>query len=51
MGRLIGTVMLITGVGLFGVFTGYVARVFLTPHVLDDAAAAEAAALEQVADD
>ncbi len=51
LGRLIGSVMLITGVGLFGVFTGYVARVFLTPHVLDDAAAAEAAALEQVADD
>ena len=30
-GRIIGGVMLISGVGLFGVFTGYVARVFLAP--------------------
>jgi voltage-gated potassium channel len=30
-GRGIGSLMLIAGVGLFGVFTGYVARVFLTP--------------------
>ena len=30
-GRGIGSLMLISGVGLFGVFTGYVARLFLTP--------------------
>jgi voltage-gated potassium channel Kch len=34
-GRVIGVFMLIGGVGLFGVFTGYVARIFLTPAVLD----------------
>jgi voltage-gated potassium channel Kch len=31
-GRIIGTLLLIGGVGLFGVFTGYVAGVFLTPR-------------------
>jgi voltage-gated potassium channel len=51
LGRLIGSLMLITGVGLFGVFTGYVARVFLTPRAEDDAGAAELAALEQVEDE
>ena len=34
-GRVIGTVILILGVGLFGVFTGYVARIFLTPRQED----------------
>lgn len=49
-GRLIGSVMLIAGVGLFGVFTGYVARVFLTPPAEDAEAAVEEAVLEQVED-
>ena len=33
--RVIGTVILILGVGLFGVFTGYVARIFLAPRQED----------------
>ena len=35
-GRIIGSLMLIGGVGLFGVFTGYVARIFLTPRREDE---------------
>jgi voltage-gated potassium channel len=34
-GRLIGVVMIIVGVGLFGIFTGYLARLFLTPRAED----------------
>jgi voltage-gated potassium channel len=34
-GRLIGVVMIIVGVGLFGIFTGYLARMFLTPRAED----------------
>ena len=48
LGRLIGSVMLITGVGLFGVFTGYIARVFLTPRSEDNPEAAEIAALDKI---
>ena len=48
LGRLIGSVMLITGVGLFGVFTGYVARVFLTPRAEDNAEAADLAAIDKI---
>ena len=51
LGRLIGSVMLVAGVGLFGVFTGYVARVFLAPRVEDHAADLEEAAIDRVADD
>jgi voltage-gated potassium channel len=35
-GRLVGVLMIIGGVGLFGVFTGFVARVFLRPIREDD---------------
>lgn len=35
-GRVIGTMLLIGGVGLFGVFTGYVAQVFLRPRAEDE---------------
>ena len=34
-GRLIGVVMIVVGVGLFGIFTGYLARMFLTPRAED----------------
>ena len=34
-GRLIGVVMIVVGVGLFGIFTGYLARTFLTPRAED----------------
>jgi voltage-gated potassium channel len=34
-GRLIGVLMIIVGVGLFGIFTGYLARMFLTPRAED----------------
>lgn len=34
-GRLIGVVMIIVGVGLFGIFTGYLARMFLAPRAED----------------
>jgi len=34
-GRLIGVLMIIVGVGLFGVFTGYLARMFLAPRAED----------------
>jgi len=34
-GRLIGVLMIIVGVGLFGVFTGYLARMFLAPCAED----------------
>ena len=34
-GRLIGVVMIIVGVGLFGIFTGYLARLFLAPRAED----------------
>jgi voltage-gated potassium channel len=34
-GRLIGVVMIVVGVGLFGIFTGYLARAFLTPRAED----------------
>ena len=44
-GRVIGVFMIIGGVGLFGVFTGYVARVFLVPPTAADVAA-EARATE-----
>jgi voltage-gated potassium channel len=53
-GRGIGTLMLIAGVGLFGVFTGYVARVFLAPtdHNDEDLALETAASnVEDVLED
>jgi len=34
-GRLIGVVMIFVGVGLFGIFTGYLARMFLAPRAED----------------
>ena len=34
-GRLIGVVMIVVGVGLFGIFTGYLARAFLAPRAED----------------
>jgi voltage-gated potassium channel len=34
-GRLIGVLMIIVGVGLFGIFTGYLARMFLAPRAED----------------
>jgi voltage-gated potassium channel Kch len=35
IGRLIGVVMIVVGVGLFGIFTGYLARMFLAPRAED----------------
>jgi ion channel len=43
-GRVIAVLMIISGVGLFGVFTGYVARVFLAPRPEDVPEAASQAA-------
>lgn len=37
MGRLIGSLIILTGVGIFGTFTGYLANLFLTPHAADHA--------------
>jgi voltage-gated potassium channel len=34
-GRTIGVLLIIVGVGLFGIFTGYLARMFLTPRAED----------------
>lgn len=48
-GRVVGVFMIIGGVGLFGVFTGYVARLFLAPPRPDDVAA-EALAAEAEAE-
>lgn len=36
-GRLVGTVIIIVGVGIFGTFTGYLANLFLAPHKSDAA--------------
>lgn len=38
-GRLAGTVVIVTGVGIFGTFTGYLANLFLAPRKADRAAA------------
>jgi len=38
-GRLIGTVIIIVGVGIFGTFTGYLANLFLAPRKTDPEAA------------
>lgn len=31
-GRIVGTIIIVVGVGIFGTFTGYLATVFLAPH-------------------
>ncbi len=36
-GRLVGTMIIVVGVGIFGTFTGYLANLFLTPRKGDDA--------------
>ncbi len=38
-GRLAGTVVIVTGVGIFGTFTGYLANLFLAPRKRDAATA------------
>ncbi|GAA3632706.1 hypothetical protein GCM10022200_14570 [Microbacterium awajiense] len=38
VGRLIGVLIIVIGVGIFGTFTGYLANVFLGPRKDDDAA-------------
>jgi len=40
-GRLVGVALIIGGVGLFGVFTGFLARVFLTPVTPESGAIAD----------
>lgn len=40
LGRLIGSVIIIVGVGLFGTLTGFLANAFLAPHVTKSAEAA-----------
>lgn len=32
LGRIIGTLIIVVGVGIFGTFTGYLANLFLSPH-------------------
>jgi hypothetical protein len=44
-GRLIGTLVIIVGVGIFGTFTGYLANLFLGPRKGDENAEADAEAL------
>jgi voltage-gated potassium channel len=46
-GRVIGVMVIVGGVGLFGVFTGYLARIFLAPRAEDQTDPAELAAIEQ----
>jgi len=41
LGRLCGVVIIVVGVGIFGTFTGYLATVFLSPKISDEAAPAE----------
>jgi hypothetical protein len=41
LGRLCGVVIIVVGVGIFGTFTGYLATVFLSPKISDQAAPIE----------
>lgn len=41
VGRVIGTLIIVVGVGIFGTFTGYLANLFLGPSKSDAAAAAD----------
>ncbi|MCT9820946.1 ion transporter [Microbacterium sp. W1N] len=48
-GRIVGTLIIIVGVGIFGTFTGFLANFFLTPRQRAHAAAAEAETTEPAA--
>jgi voltage-gated potassium channel len=48
-GRLIGVLVIVVGVGIFGTFTGYLANLFLGPSRSDVATDAEATAQEALA--
>jgi voltage-gated potassium channel len=37
LGRIIGAVIIIVGVGIFGTFTGYLANLFLSPQKKEEA--------------
>lgn len=51
VGRLIGAVIIVVGVGIFGTFTGYLANVFLGPRKGDDDGAETDDVTESVTDE
>lgn len=46
LGRMVGAVIIIVGVGIFGTFTGYLANIFLGPGKNDDATTEDAGATD-----
>lgn len=49
-GRVLGTVIIVLGVGIFGTLTGFLANAFITPRKTDEEAAADDAAAEAEAE-